>query len=178
MARAVITILLGGALGASACSKGQIRSGETAFCSTDSSDDPQYICDPGMDLICINTYAIPVTDPREMRKWDGGIRPVYVCRLACEKTEDCPIVGDVCCPGTIHGKTYGKDKGCTPETLCPPLLGGGDAGAVDRPPSPPRPDATPDTTPDVTADAPADSPRSDAAAAGDAGVDAAQVDAL
>src|SRR5262245_41097124 len=133
MARAVIAILVG----LSACAKGQIRSGEGAFCST-SSEDPQYVCDPGMDLICMATHSVPVTNPKEMGKWDGGVRPVYVCRLACEKSEDCPNAGDVCCPGIIYGKTYGKMAGCVPETLCPILLVG-DGGTPERPPA--RPEA-------------------------------------
>jgi hypothetical protein len=171
MARAVILFLVV----VSACSKGQIRSGEGAFCSTDPSDDPQYICDPGIDLICIATHNVPVTDPKEMRKWDGGVRPVFVCRLACDKTEDCPNAGDVCCPGIIQGKSYGKMAACTLETLCPVLLVG-DAGAAPAPQAreagveAPAPDAGARDLP--AADAPVD-----AATPADAAADAAPGDA-
>jgi hypothetical protein len=108
-----------------------------------------------------------------MAKWDGGVRPVFVCRLACEKTEECPNGGDVCCPGIIHGKTYGKMAGCVPESLCPVLLEG-DAGAAERPPAP-RPEAGAEASaPDAGA---RDVAAADAAVEASAPADAAPADA-
>lgn len=163
MARAVMTFLVGGALALGACSKGEIRSGESQYCTTSSSEDPRYICDPGVDLICINTYGQVVTDPKEMRKWDGGVRPVWVCRLACMTDQDCPLGNDVCCPGQISGKTYGKMGGCVPPTNCAARADDQDAGVTPKPDAardsaPPRPDAGTDTAPDAAPDAPADAP--------------------
>ena len=42
--------------------------------------------------------------------------PLYLCRLACDPGKDrCPG-GEICCPGKIEGKTYGKTGGCVPES--------------------------------------------------------------
>jgi hypothetical protein len=157
IARAVILLFTVGAIGITACSKGEIRTGEGQFCSTDPSDDPKYLCDPGLDLVCIATYSQPVTNPTEAVKWDGGVRPVWVCRFACDPSTVCPMPGDVCCPGTIYGKTYDKTAACVPENQCASLRNadvdaGSSSDAVDGPAA--RPDAgAPDGSPDAAADA-------------------------
>jgi hypothetical protein len=137
-------------LGAAGCGKSTIREYESQACSTNDSDDPFLICSPAYDLVCINTYNVLVTNAKEAMKWDGGVRPVYVCRIACSTEQDCLQQGDVCCPGAIHGKTYNKTAGCVPRGMCEALRNV-DAG----------------TTPDAaTPDAPApDAPAGDAAPA-------------
>ena len=100
---------------------GLLKSFEGHACSTDPTDDPQLVCT--MDLICISTYAVQVTVDRE--KFDGGLRPVFVCRTPCSRTEDCPQPGDVCCPGPIHGKTAGKTSACVPSANCEALAADG-----------------------------------------------------
>jgi len=105
-------------IGGSGCSKAQIRAYESHACSTNGDDDPLYVCSPAFDLVCINTYHVMVTNPQEAKKFDGGLRPVYVCRLACSTKTDCPQAGDVCCEGAIYGKDYGKKAGCAPAGLC------------------------------------------------------------
>jgi len=135
MLRSVVTLQaigLAGALGllASGCGKSKIRTYESQACSTNESDDPLLVCSPAYDLICINTYGVAVTDPNEAKNWDGGIRPVYVCRIACASDSECFQAGDVCCPGVIHGITYqGKKAGCAPPGNCDYLGTTMDAGA-------------------------------------------------
>jgi hypothetical protein len=107
-----------GAVLVSGCTGASIRSQEGHACSTNSSDDPQLICTPAQDLVCITTYSQVVTNVQEAKKFDGGIRNVYVCRWACNTTAECPQGGDVCCKGTIHGKTYNKMGGCVPPGKC------------------------------------------------------------
>jgi hypothetical protein len=63
----------------------------------------------------------------DREKFDGGLRPVFICRMPCGRTEDCPQPGDVCCPGPIHGKTAGKTSACVPPTSCETL--GTDGGS-------------------------------------------------
>jgi len=121
---------LGVWLAVSGCSAGSIRSQEGHACSTNSSDDPQLICTPAQDLVCINTYSRTVTNPNEAKKFDGGIRQVYVCRWACNTTSECPQSGDICCRGPIHGKTYNKMGGCVPPGSCDSEEGEPDAGAT------------------------------------------------
>ena len=98
-----------------------------------------------------------ITNEKEAAKFDGGIRQVYVCRLACNTNAQCPQAGDVCCLGVVYGKTYNKKGGCAPPGSCEMGLveeeadsgapadggGGGDAGG-DRP-------ADAGVTPDVVA---------------------------
>jgi hypothetical protein len=164
MLRSVICAL--GALLVLGCGEASIRSQEGHACSTNSSDDPQLICTPAQDLVCIATYSRTVTNPQEAMKFDGGVRQVYVCRFACNTTAECPQPGDICCRGNIHGKTYNKMGGCTPPGSCDtedpePVP---DAGV--------KPDATPvvDTRPASGAEGGADLPPSmpDAAATPDA----------
>jgi hypothetical protein len=159
---------------ATGCGKSTIREYESQACSTNDSDDPFLICSPAYDLVCINTHGILVTNPKEAMKWDGGVRPVYVCRIACSTEQDCLQQGDVCCPGTIHGKTYDKMAGCVPRSMCDALRNGADAA--------PTPDASGPDAP--AADAPAgDSQPADGrldagsdAGAGDGGGDAGAPD--
>src|SRR3954451_5566070 len=80
---------------AAGCGKSTIREYESQACSTNDSDDPFLICSPAYDLVCINTYGVLVTNPKEAMKWDGGLRPVYVCRIACSTEQDCLQQGDV-----------------------------------------------------------------------------------
>jgi hypothetical protein len=153
MLRAVVALNLAGSLVfvASGCGKSTIREYESQACSTNDSDDPFLLCSPAYDLICINTYSVTVQNPKEAAKWDGGVRPVYVCRIACATTSECIQAGDVCCPGAIHGKDYEKKAGCAPRGMCEALRGTGedaglgtlDGGADDAPvdsPPAPRPD--------------------------------------
>ena len=107
-------LVVGGLLGLG-CGKTVYRSHEAQFCSIDEDDDPFYECSPSSDLVCINTYseagrAAATAGPQRM--------PLYLCRLACDPGKDrCPS-GEVCCPGKIEGKTYGKTGACVPESRC------------------------------------------------------------
>lgn len=138
MLRVVMVLALVGAA-AAGCTKSRIRAGEGIGCSTDPDDDPYYECSPAADLVCIATHSVQVTNERVARQFDGGIRQIYICRLACSPEEGgCRQAGDVCCPGHIVGRNYGKSHACVPERLCQtvPAPDGGvrprDAGA-DRP---------------------------------------------
>jgi hypothetical protein len=116
---------------ATGCGKSTIREYESQACSTNDSDDPLLVCSPAYDLVCINTYSVIVQNPKEAVKWEGGVRPVYVCRITCASDSECLQSQDVCCPGVIHGKTYGgKTKGCVPQGMCQALRGTGDDAAV------------------------------------------------
>jgi hypothetical protein len=130
MLRSVIRAFPLALLIVSGCTNSTIRSQEGHACSTNSSDDPQLLCTPAQDLVCIATYTRTVTNPAEAAKFDGGIRQVYVCRLNCNVTADCPQQGDVCCPGVIFGKTYGKMGGCTPPSACEAMGGGDEDGGA------------------------------------------------
>jgi hypothetical protein len=90
---------------------------ESHACSIFPDDDPQLVCSTGQDLVCITTYSRHVTDPQDAVRFDGGLRQVFVCRFPCGNAADCPP-GDVCCPGTIFGKTFGKMAGCVPPGSC------------------------------------------------------------
>jgi hypothetical protein len=108
-----------------ACQQARYRSGEGQYCSTNSDEDPHYECLRTHDFVCISTFAIPIL-------FDGGqaehqFRDVFLCRLACSPSDSCPAAGDVCCPGMIHGRDYGKSHACVPEERCetiPPRDGG------------------------------------------------------
>ena len=109
-----LTMLLVGGLFGLGCGKTVYRSHEAQYCSTQE-EDPFYECSPSSDLICINTYSEIVQGNN-----DAGVNrvPLYLCRLACEPLKDkCPN-GETCCPGMIHGITYGKTGGCVPESRC------------------------------------------------------------
>ena len=156
---------------ASGCSGASIRSQEGHACSTNSSDDPQLICTPAADLVCISTYSRTVTNMEEAKKWDGGIRPVYVCRFACNTTAECTQANDICCRGHIFGKTYNKMGGCVPPGSCDTDETPADAGSPGDAPAPadtarPADGAAPADTAAPTPDAPA-------ADAGAPGADAA-----
>jgi len=90
---------------------------ESHACSTDPADDPQLVCTPTQDLVCIATNSVQIANPEVASKYDGGVRAVYVCRLPCSTTAECPP-GDVCCAGVIYGKTYGKMRACVPPAVC------------------------------------------------------------
>jgi hypothetical protein len=112
-----------------ACMSSTIRSQEGQPCSTSSSDDSQRVCTPAQDLVCISTYKLAVMNPTEAAKFDGGLRQVYLCRLACNNSDECPEQNDVCCHGNIYGKTYSKIGGCTPPASCDPsMVLAGDGG--------------------------------------------------
>jgi hypothetical protein len=156
------------------------RQYEGQACSINSSDDPLLVCSPAYDLVCINTYSVVVLNPKEAARWDGGIRPIFVCRLACDPAmSGCFQPGDVCCPGDIYGKTYGKTGGCVPRSNCHTL---GDAGTPDAAGDAPAaagdgPDDVPAAPVDArgdagAADAGSDVVAPDAAVPGDASVDA------
>src|SRR4051812_29547017 len=101
------------------CTNSSIRAQEGQACSIHSGDDPLLVCTPAADLVCISTYTVPVTNAKEAPKYDGGIRSVYVCRLACATDGDCARnPGEICCPGSIYGKDYGKTAGCVMASLC------------------------------------------------------------
>jgi hypothetical protein len=145
------------------CGKTVYRSHEGHYCSSTEDDDPFFECSPSYDLVCINTYA-------EQIQQTGGQPPrfqeIFLCRLACEPGQTCPSATDVCCPGPIHGRTYGKTAACFPAGQCQ-TVPTTDAGVDTR-----RDTAAPDTaTPDT---APPDGPEPDGPGEGDAGADATQ----
>jgi hypothetical protein len=165
MVRVVIrSVLLAAAL-LTGCAKSTVRSYESHACSTNKGDDPFLICSPSTDLVCINTYTVMVTDPKEKLKWDGGIRPVWVCRFVCTPgIGGCGTAGDVCCPGMIYGEDYKMMAACVPEQYCDTL--GRDAAARDtQAPDTFRADTTGVALDSGTRDAgPVDAPASDSAA--------------
>jgi hypothetical protein len=120
MVRSVILAAAIVAVAATGC-KSTIRQYDTQACSTNPDDDPLLVCSPALDLVCISTHSVVVTNPKEAVKWDGGIRPVYVCRIPCATDMDCIQSGDVCCSGPIYGKTYGKMAACAPRGECDAL---------------------------------------------------------
>jgi hypothetical protein len=164
-----VVIALGAVVAFAGCTSSNIRAQEGHACSTDPSEDPQYTCTPAQDLVCITTYSQPVTNEELAKKFDGGVRQVFVCRLACNASAECPQSGDICCPGQIYGKTYNKIGGCVPPGSCqtsepegedggttpPPDTGAKDTGAKDTAP----PDAgAADTGPADAVVAPVDAP--------------------
>ena len=145
--RRIVLAVAATTLGTWACSKVTLRAFDGIACSTDPDEDPQRVCSPSQDLVCITTYTVTVRNSQEAPKFPNG-RQVYVCRLACDPATGCILSGDVCCPGRIHGRTYGLMHGCVPPEFCDSM----DAGTADvRPPadSAPRPDAPPDAAPDA-----------------------------
>ncbi len=91
--------------------------GADGMCSTSESDDPYRECTPGIGLLCIATYPV-------------AMRPVYVCEPGCDSQADC-LAGDVCCPGTTYGDTFGKTRACVLRQFCESMNAGADAGAPD-----------------------------------------------
>jgi hypothetical protein len=124
MARTVLLLCV--AAGLFGCSDAQTwRNGEGQYCST-TNEDPRYVCSTASDLVCATTYSIEVTNPVEARKFDGGIRPVWLCRYVCDPGTACVQAQDVCCPaGAIHGTTYGKTHVCVPSSMCNTIRDGG-----------------------------------------------------
>jgi hypothetical protein len=164
----LLATAVAGVLG-SGCGKSLYRTGEGVYCSSNTSEDPQYKCIQSVDYVCITTY-----------KAEGTQEPIYLCRLACSPGEACPL-GGICCPGEIHGKDYGKTHACVPVGKCSaiPKPDGGapdalktDGGGTDGGDSPDA--GAPDgETPD--SGAPSDAAPADAAA--DAAEDGAVADA-
>jgi hypothetical protein len=163
----MLMVIAGGLLGPG-CGKTVYRSHEAQFCSTDKDDDPFYECSPSADLVCINTYSELV-----LANNDAGSRriPLYLCRLACDPATDrCPN-GELCCPGKIEGRTYGKSAACVPATKCDspfvpdggfdlrPDRGGGEVSGGEAGGDAPSSDAPDDAG---AADTPVDAPASDA----------------
>jgi hypothetical protein len=132
-----------------ACEKTVYRSGEGIYCSSSSDEDPYYECLRSNDFVCITTYSLPILN-------DGGPTGKYVeayaCRLACSADQGC-LGGDICCPGKIFGRTYGKTSACVKAANCETL---------------PQPDARPNPVADA---------QTDSATDGGAGGDAAAPDA-
>jgi hypothetical protein len=107
-------------LGAAAgCGRSTIRAHETHYCSI-VDEDPLFVCSPQFDLVCINTYFKRVEDQNLAKQFDGGLRPIYVCRLVCnpDGSIGCNQPGDICCRGNTHGKNYGSTHACVPASLC------------------------------------------------------------
>jgi hypothetical protein len=152
-------LVVGGLVGLG-CGKTVYRSHEAQFCSIDDNDDPFYECSPSSDLVCINTYSMQVGSGETARRV-----PLYLCRLACNPaTDKCPG-GEICCPGKIEGKTYGKSGGCVPESRCDniPIPDGGFDARPDGPGSMPA---------EAGADRPADTAPAPDTGESDAGADA------
>ncbi len=139
---------------ATGCAKTEYRVGEGTYCST-VSEDPSYVCSPSQDLICIATSTIEGITVTDAGPTDAGTHPLFLCRLACDPSEVCPQAGDVCCTGTIFGRTYGgKTRACVPPGQCetePDIVVPKDAGA-DR--SPLDVGASDGQTPDAGTDGP------------------------
>jgi hypothetical protein len=123
-------IALGAVWSFAGCTTSTVRSQEGHACSISSSDDPQLVCTPAQDLVCISTYSIAIQNQQEAMKFDGGIRQVFVCRLACNTSVQCPQPGDICCVGTIFGKTYNKLGACVPPGSCDTMEIQGDGGVT------------------------------------------------
>jgi hypothetical protein len=150
------------------CEKTVYRSQGGQYCSSTADDDPYYECSRSSDLVCINTYAksYPQTDNQPDK-----VVSMWLCNLACDPTvkNPCADPEEVCCPGPIFGKDYGKKNACVLREFCDALLGmpttTRDAGSADA-----KPDAggTADATggdlapdagspaPDAGSDAPSD----------------------
>lgn len=159
-------LLVGGLLGLG-CGKTVYRSHEAQFCSTNDDDDPFYECSPSADLVCINTYDELIRTTN-----DAGTQrtlPIYLCRIACNPDERCPN-GEVCCPGQIVGRNYGRMHACVPATRCDnPII---PDGGFDARPDGRSSDVRAEVGGDSAQDSPVDVPS--ALDAGDAPVDADQ----
>jgi hypothetical protein len=86
-------------------------------CSVDPGDHPRLECSRSPRLVCVSTYRVPTTRP------PGGLRNVFLCRLPCATTADCPPIGDVCCPGEVSGPP-GTTRACVPPSSCETLDAG------------------------------------------------------
>jgi hypothetical protein len=96
---------------------------EGQACSTNPGDDPLLVCSTANDLACITTFAVVVSNPIEAQRWDGGLRPVYVCRKRCDPGgAACVQEGDVCCPGRVADGTTATV--CVPRSFCGALHAG------------------------------------------------------
>jgi hypothetical protein len=139
---------------AAACSNVTTRQGEGLYCSSSSSENPNYVCDPARGLSCVTTYTVTQTRNNTERQV-----PAFICRTPCSLGDGgaaCPVGDDVCCPGkTTDGKPIAA---CVPSQFCAalpkdeqdasapvrrdggadgkPADGGADAGAPDAPNAP------------------------------------------
>src|SRR5687768_10119523 len=100
MLRAVIPafalVLVTSAVG---CGKMEVRAQLGQGCTTSPDDDPQYICTPQYDLVCIATYSQVITKERVAARFDGGARDVYICLRPCSPDAaqtEC-ATDEVCC---------------------------------------------------------------------------------
>lgn len=103
------------------CEKTIYRSHESQYCSSTDDDDPYYECSRSSDLVCINTYekSYPQTDNRPDK-----VVSMWLCREACDPTVKNPCMGEeICCPGAIFGKDYGKKHACVLREFCDSILG-------------------------------------------------------
>ncbi len=145
--RWLIGLAVGGVLGLG-CGKTVYRSHEGHYCSSTEDDDPFFECSPSYDLVCINTYEqqVQVTGGQPPR-----FQPIYLCRLACSPGDHCISPTDVCCPGPIYGRSYGKMHACVPAGMCQ-TAEVPDAGKADKPSDTAPPVDGPDTPDGGTAD--------------------------
>jgi hypothetical protein len=153
----VVAALVVGLGAFAGCSKTVYHSHESHYCSSSDDDDPYWECSRSADLVCINTYdgVYPQPDGKPTKTV-----PMYLCRMACTPGDKTCQPDEVCCPGMIYGRNYGKTHGCTLPSFCAALAGQPkDAGTT-------RDTAT---TADAGSDAGGDA--GDAADAGDAGSD-------
>jgi hypothetical protein len=167
--------------------KATIRVYDSQACSTDPSEDPQLVCSPAYNLVCANTYGVPIPNPTERAKWPDGKRPIYLCRITCNvedpetnASKDCNMVGDngqvdICCPNpVIYGKKYDGYTGvCVQRGRCDilremPVDAGAPTDATDAqaPPNAPPPSGGPGGPPTPAPDAAA--PPADSAGPADA----------
>jgi hypothetical protein len=156
----LLSCVLGSVVGAG-CGKTVYRSYESHYCSSSDDDDPYFECSKSSDLVCIYTYD------KSYGQTDGKpdkVVSMWACREACDPAVKNPCVNaeEVCCPGMIFGRNYGKDHACVMRDFCDAFVGMKDAGAK---PDASKPDAgagTPDAAgPDAAAggtDASPDSP--------------------
>lgn len=99
---------------------------ESHYCSSTSDDDPYYECSPSRDLVCISTFS------RTFPQTNGPPKTVdlWLCQMACTPGDGTCAAGEVCCPGPIYGRSYGKTHACAPAEQCDRLPA--DAGADAR----------------------------------------------
>jgi hypothetical protein len=146
------------------CDKTVYRSHDAQYCSSTEDDDPYYECSRSSDLICINTYSKTYAQPNNQ---PDKVVAMWLCHEACDPTVKNPCVDpeEVCCPGAIFGKDYGKKNACVLREFCDALLGmptTKDAGSSDA-----KPDAG-GTADGPSSDLAADAGAPDADAASDA----------
>ena len=110
------------------CGKTVYKSYDSHYCSSTEDDDPYFECSRSSDLVCINTYA------KSYGQNDGKpdkVVQMWACHLACDPAAQnpCNASDEVCCPGMIYGRNYGKDHACVLREFCDAFAGMKDAGA-------------------------------------------------